>query len=210
MGIQPSLFKFGKNINRLNRIYLKKAALASKDALIRSIRFISDDSLYRMHFIRKTSAAIYRQHVQSGFSSCIFCKQLAKSGTSHGFFCTLGTYTEHTCLLPEPFCSLFGAESHPSGTIPWIFKTPCSAFSRLYPQHYFRHFKSVSGSQTVSNYEILEGLFLGLVHGKRPCHICVSVNPAIYDMCRSLGAENETSPCYLAFRRLYESYRVTV
>lgn len=177
--------------------------------MIRFANMLNDDIAYRRQFLSTTGRQIYHMHINSYYVSCAFCVHLRSSSChKHCFTCRKGTYKECGPLLPGTFNFYGQFTDEPDADItPWILKTPCTAFERLPLRKYFRNFTKLSSSVTVTNYETVEGLFLGLSRGKRPCHICASVNVDIYNECSLKGDCVKTYPCSRIIEEIADKYQ---
>lgn len=174
--------------------------------LLSNVGLFSEDALLRQRFTAHDADTIYTRHIQMNFKSCVFCTGLTVLGNSCCGICTLGKCKDATFLLPEPFAPSPNVLDSNRLAIPWIFRTPCESFERIDKKNYFKNFKYRSRKQAIVHYEILQGLFLGICHQKRPCHICASVDKRIYQAC--LGDRNfcESTPCGRAFARITSAY----
>jgi len=121
------------------------------------------------------------------------------------------TYKECSTLLPGIFSfhdSYFDAIENEF--TPWIFRTPCTSFERLEKSRYFKNFTSNDQSITIANYESLEGIFLGISRGKKPCHICAAVSMDILKECKKCEkekeSENENTPCSKVIEEISSRY----
>lgn len=183
--------------------YVKKSILQYKENLdsiknkINGFSVFSEDTLYRKHFDNNISPKIYSCHVNSNFVSCAFCFHLQKSSChEYCHICTKETYTECSCLLPGTFnFSDNLLDCRKSDSIPWLFKAPCTHFSRLTMNSYFKHFTSPLPNITTANYEVIEGILTGMCREVRPCHICASVDINIYKKCLERNMCDQDKPC---------------
>ncbi len=178
--------------------------------MIRLSDILSDDVAYKRGFLATTGRRIYQMHINSYYVSCAFCLHLGRSSChKHCFICRKGTYKECGPLLPGTF-EFYGFFSDESDTdiTPWVLKTPCTGFERLPLKKYFRNFKSFRSSVTAANYETVEGLFMGISRGKRPCHICASVNIDIYKECSLKGECAKKHSCSRIIREISNKYQV--
>ncbi len=165
-----------------------------------------DDSKYRKFFKEITGPEIYSKHISSGLVCCAFCSSLAQSHCHKFCFkCKKKVYTSCSPLLPGTF-DYDSSYLNNSGTeaTPWLYKTPCTGFERLVDTNYFRNFSTFSSSITVANFEVLEGIFMGITRNKRPCHICASVNMDIYTNCNEKDVEN--IPCKKILQEIAKKY----
>jgi hypothetical protein len=80
---------------------------------------------------------------------------------------------------------------------------------RLDSRKYFRNFTSNDLSVTTACYEAAEGIFRGISHGKRPCHICASVNLDIYNSCIRNGKAGENTPCNRIIAEISSHYKTS-
>ncbi|MDP4094230.1 MAG: hypothetical protein Q8920_12820 [Bacillota bacterium] len=168
----------------------------------------NDDRIYIKQFNKLTGPKIYQMHLNEYLISCAFCSHLSKSSChEYCFKCSKGVYLDCSFLLPGTFSFSSAYFDNSDDHQPWIFKTPCSNFERLPENKYFRNFSTLSKSKTAANYEALEGIFTGLSRGKRPCHICASVNMEIYDNCSCSSASAETNPCDRIIDQISARYR---
>jgi len=181
-----------------------------KDILkkITSFREFFEDAIIKKKFKNETSSLLYERHVISNYASCVFCKHLYRSSChSFCFSCMKNSYTECGPLLPatltfyRPSCAPDEIE-----ITPWIFKDTCSDFKRIEKKHYFKNFVSARPFSEVANIENLEGIFLGIVHDQRPCHICASVNISIFKKCSAKGQAYLKSPCTNILEELLNEY----
>lgn len=178
--------------------------------LLKKLNIVSDDNIYIRYFENKIASKLHRMHLKSDYISCIFCRHLSRSNChEYCFICTKNTYTECSCLLPGTLSfndSYFSVSGHK--IIPWIFRTPCTYFERLDENKYFKNFVSRNSFITAENFEVLEGLFTGFTHRKRPCHICASVNINIYNKCAKNGEIIKHKPCPSILEAISSEYRV--
>ncbi len=169
---------------------------------------LSDDNKYRRHFLTYIGPEIYKKHLNTYFICCSFCSNLTKSSChKYCFSCSKKVYDDCSLLLPgtyEHVCDRI--DNNGEGIAPWIFRTPCTDFERLNGKSYFKHFTSGRQPVAISNYEALEGIFLGMIRGKRPCHICASVKLDIYNNCISREKLKEESPCEMILNEIAARY----
>lgn len=175
--------------------------------LFRNLLF-SEDVAYIRNFEKIARPQIYNSHVEESYKCCAFCTNLACSSIyKNYFFCRKGIYPGYGQILPGifPFTGSYADKDYIQ-TTPWMYKNPCAYFDRLEQDKYFRNFLFANCSITVSYYEVLEGIIYGICRGKRPCHICASVNMDIYDECWKKKLTEEDSPCYKIDRELRAYY----
>jgi hypothetical protein len=176
--------------------------------LLNSISLYSEDKIFRNYFEGTMAPQIYSLHLNDNFISCIFCSHLYRTYChEYCFKCSKNTYNSCSVLLPGtyPFCgSYFDITEH--NFTPWMFKTPCMNFDRLAEDEYFRNFVSNDQSITTANYEALEGIFIGISYGEKPCHICASVNIKIFDNCMKTKEAVDNKPCNKIIRKLSEKF----
>lgn len=191
---------------------LKKSCSHIKKKFSQKADFILDDKKYKKYFECILGPKIYLLHLNENYICCNFCSHLKKS-TCHDFcfVCSKGTYNECSNLLPGTF-SFAGSyfDSLENNCTPWIFKTPCTSFERLDCRKYFKNFVHPNKLITVANYESLEGLFLGICRGKRPCHICASVNMEIFAKCSQDERTAKNTPCYRIIDELSAKYQAAL
>lgn len=171
----------------------------------------SEDLIYKRNFQRHTAPLIYQAHINENYVSCVFCLHLSRSQChDYCFSCSKGVYRQCSPLLPGTFHfsdSYFDTMGRKS--MPWFFKTPCTRFERLKNSRYFKHFLSKDISITAANLETLEGLFTGMSRGKRPCHICASVNLDIFNSCSKAEKEIDQKPCKRITGEIASIYRAS-
>lgn len=191
-----------------NKAYKTKGAVILK-GLLRNFSILSDDTCYRKHFNKITKPEIYRKHSFEHFVCCAFCRNLERSRCHEFCFsCSIGTYRECGPLTPGTFEFTGSYVDMPENELkPWIFRTPCAQFERLDSRKYFRNFTSNDLSVTTACYEAAEGIFCGISHGKRPCHICASVNLDIYNSCIRNGKVEENTPCNRIITEISSHYK---
>ena len=166
-------------------------------ASIGNICLVSEDMLYKWHFIRYDMPLLYRNHTSCLYTNCAFCANLVRSGChKHCLKCGAGTYIHCSPLLP----GLLNAEAvRPCSTdcltIPWYYRETCSNFKRLSLNNYLKNFKTVFSPNGIYHFEVLEGLEKGLSAGERPCHVCASVDYEIYRSCSSQSSFDIKAPC---------------
>lgn len=175
------------------------------------IDFFSEDASYRRLFKACIYPKIYHKHAAANFTCCVFCTHLKKYHChDFCFTCSKGTYKDCSHLLPGIFPykdSYFDAVEEKY--MPWIFRTPCTRFERLEYKRYFKHFSSFTLSARSANYEVLEGIFLGISQGRRPCHICASVNLDIYKKCSDEDMHVNKFPCDKIVSEISEKHMAT-
>jgi len=173
------------------------AHLRNLTSLIKNTNFFSDDMAYRMLFKQTIAKKIYEHHLSTGYKSCIFCNHLKKSlNHKHRFICEKGSSKGGFSLLPGPFHFLhINNYDDDNNNLPWLLRTPCTNFSRLSRDVYFKNFTYFQTSITVAYYEYLEGLYLGICHNKRPCNICASISFSTYKKCFEEGKTPKNTPC---------------
>lgn len=197
------------NVNKLREaIYSFNLKKRIKDFLY-ELTLLWDDISYRYYFNNTLSKIVYDLHSMDHTICCIFCSHLAKSRDSQcSFTCTNKTYTESAPLLPGIF-SYPGrsAATQDYTPIPWFFKAPCKDFQRLGRSNYFRNFNYLNGSVSTANYENIEGILFGICRGKRPCHICASVDAEILNQCIKDEMSEKESPCSLVRSIIASHYR---
>lgn len=200
---------FNSKIGILKNIYsLNKQNFNSK-AFFYDMGIISDDSIYKKHFKNTTAPKIYKKHMSSNFISCVFCSHLCRSYCHDCCFtCSRMAYTDCSSLLPGVFTfydKYFN--SYKDDFLPWIYRTPCINFERLDEDKYFKNFISPSQNITITNFEVLEGIFLGISNGKKPCHICASVDIETYNRCVESENTAENKPCNKVIKEITAKYQ---
>lgn len=193
--------------NTINRITLPDAVALRMQKMIKGISLSDEDTEYKKEFENSIGPEIYRLHLGEYFICCAFCSHLVKSSChEYCFKCSRRAYAECSYLLPGTF-SFAASNTESPGNLPWIFKTPCSEFERLNDKKYFKHFTSLSQEVTVSNYEVLEGIFTGLSRGKKPCHVCASVNMDICSKCSDQAHDSDDHNCNRIIEEIASRYR---
>lgn len=169
---------------------------------------LEHDPGYRHYFRTWLAPRLLHRHLHDNHISCIFCSHLTQ-GLCHPFCfkCTKKSYADCSPLLPGIF-PFTGAPSELLETtpVPWMFKTPCTAFERLSGEEYFRNFQKVAPSITTANLEVLEGLTTGISRGFKPCHVCASVDLAIYNRCTEEGYCSVPGACTRVLKEINKSY----
>lgn len=169
---------------------------------------INDDSKYFKYFHSVIGPEIYHRQSRTYFVCCAFCTQLHKSNChDFCFSCSKRVYPSCGSVLPESFSigGLYYSKNN-SEDRPWIFCTPCTNFESLNESKYFRNFVVPDNQITIANLEALEGLFLGFSRGKRPCHICASININLYNSCPH-NVRSELSPCHKFVYEIQQKYK---
>ncbi len=176
----------------------KRLRRAVKKALEALNNPYTSDWSYRKHFLRVIGVRIWYVQLYSGQASCAFCSYLKKAGC-HPFCYRCSREVNGGCGLLLPM--IIHSQGLPDGSgtearsVPWVFRGPCGSFKRLPLFNYFKHFNLGSPSERTYAFEVLEGLFTGLTRGKRPCHICASVNIKIYKKCQESSLVYKDIPC---------------
>ena len=194
----------GELIVTKNHYLLRKKVETNFD-----VGFFYDDSKYKKYFDQKIGPHISQMHHNNYFTSCAFCTHLQKSSCHEFCFsCSKKTYTECSLLLPGTFSFTdHYFDSAGNDLTPWVFKTPCTNFECLNSKRYFKHFISSEQSITVANFEALEGIFLGISRGKRPCHICASVNIGIFNKCSESDKIETNKSCPRIIDEISKKYQ---
>jgi hypothetical protein len=189
-------------INLLKRYNINLKSILNRFSLV------SEDFLYIKLFEAEIVPKLFHMHIKGNYKSCVFCRHLYSPGCHNCCFaCKKNTYSKCSCLLPGVFSSNDSYFSVMENNItPWIFRTPCPEFERLDAGSYFKNFTAPKHFITAENYEVLEGLFFGLTHNKRPCHICASTNIKIYNICTLDDACSSTEPCHKILKVLSYEY----
>jgi len=177
--------------------------------LIKLKEIFYEDENYKKSFENKIGLTFYRLHIVSNYVSCAFCSNLIKSGChNYCFTCHKGIYKNCSNLLPGTFSFVNDFyDSLDNNIKPWLFKTPCTYFERSFKSEYYKNFTSNESSITTANFEALEGLFAGTNNGKRPCHICASVNMDIYKQCSKEEKVSVNSPCVEIMQNMIIEYK---
>jgi hypothetical protein len=189
-------------------MFLNKFNMSKLKTFLNSSGIISDDSCYEKCFRNITSESIYNKHISDNYISCAFCSHLSKVPCSScSFTCSMMTYTDFNSLLPGIFTYYDKCpDSYHEHFVPWLYRIPCINFSRLDKQNYFRNFISLKSLITITNFEILEGLFTGISNGKRPCHLCASVDAQVYIRCLESGKTSIIKPCDRIINEISSKY----
>ncbi len=183
--------------------------LAKLAAFIGNIRILSEDSVYKWQFIHHFMPELYKKHTSELYANCIFCDNLVRSRChQHCLKCTVGTYIHCSPLMPG---ILHNEPVHPINMdnlpVPWYYMEPCSNFKRLPQNRYFRNLHVPVRSIDICNFEVLEGLEQGLAAGERPCHVCASVNYALYLKCLKQSDFSMNTPCHKIASELCSIYQ---
>jgi hypothetical protein len=200
-----------KNISSITdkfAILKDKYILSGKYSISEEINLVFDDTKYKKYFENILGPMIYEFHINSNLTCCAFCSWLKRS-KCHKFCskCSKGVYEECSPLLPGTFSfSSNILDSSGEEQIPWIFKTPCTGFERITGKKCFKNFISKDRTITITNYEVLEGLFTGVTRGKKPCHICASASLDMYKQCSEQGSESKT--CNKVSKYITDKYEV--
>ena len=181
-----------------------------KAALKKAPSVIPEDLEYKWRFINQFIPALYEHHIRELYANCIFCSKLVRDD-KHNYClkCSCGTYLHCAPVLPT---IMFGSVPHSSAYCdkvmrPWYYKETCSKFSRLPKSKYFRNLYSPLSTLSIYNYESLEGLEKGLLSGKRPCHLCASLDYEIYRTCLNQEDFSVASPCTKIYSVMASFYR---
>jgi len=169
---------------------------------------MSDDAKYRYEFETHIGSDIYNSHIKRSYKSCAFCSNLFRSTChNHCFRCYVKINRHCDAILPGtfPFSGSISGAAEETST-PWLYRKPCQGFDRLRRKTYYANFKSRLSAVTTANYEVLEGIFTGLTRGKRPCHICASVDLEIFNRCSQSGYV-ESIPCDKIYREISSAYK---
>ena len=192
--------------------FIKKQTLICKQGT-RIKNFLSefdlalDDIKYKKAFKNNIGPVLYKKHVSLDYISCVFCNNLSKSMChDYCFSCSKKSYKECSILLPGTF-PFTDKNLDSLEYVPWLFKKPCTAFERIEEHRYFKHLNSISHTITISSYEILEGVFKGFLHGKKPCHICASVDIDIYNKCIGCKCTEGNKPCSDIMKNISSTYQ---
>lgn len=174
-----------------------------------SICVLSEDTVYKRHFIRDYMPELYKQHTSELYINCVFCANLVRYGCHRNCLkCSTGTYIH--CSPPLPGILYYNTR-HPyiidNLSVPWYFRETCSSFSRLSPNQYFRNLHAAFSSIDIYNFEALEGLEKGLSAGEKPCHICASIDYELYRKCSGQGDFDIFTPCHKITTELSTIYQ---
>ncbi len=161
------------------------------------ICMVSEDTIYKWHFIRDYMPELYKRHTSELNANCIFCANLVRSGCHrHCLKCSIGTYIHCSPQLPG---ILYYEARHPyiidRPAVPWYYKETCGSFRRLPQKHYFRNLHVLLSPIHIYNFEVLEGLENGLTSGKKPCHVCASMDYGLYRKCSGQEDFDVSTPC---------------
>lgn len=171
---------------------------------------IPEDIAYKWSFISKCMPALYERHTRELYSNCIFCSNLVRSDChKYCLKCSCGTYIHCAPALPTIISESTVHQSTCAEKItrPWFYRETCSKFSRLPKSRYFKNLYSPLSAISIYNYEALEGLEKGLLSGKRPCHICASLDYDIYRTCLTQEDFSITSKCTKIFSAVSSFYQ---
>jgi hypothetical protein len=176
---------------------------------MRSICLLSEDTIYKRHFINEYMPQLYRKHTTTMAANCVFCNQLVKSGCHRQCFkCAIGNYPHCSSLLPGLLnCESIYPYNGGALKVPWYYMQTCSSFSRLPQENYFRNFNAWFSSSAIFNFEVLESLERGLLSGEKPCHVCASTDYEIYKNCTGQEDFHAFSPCHKIVDELAEYYQ---
>ena len=177
------------------------------------ITLLSDDSQYKLYFLKVYLPELYRKHTCEEYASCIFCANLVRSRChSNCLKCSVGTYIRCSPSLPG---LIYKESSYPddeSMPVPWYYRKPCYHFKRLSQAQYHKNIYSMLSAAAVFHFEILEGLETGLCADSKPCHICASVNYNLYRECSGQEDFDENTPCHRIkeeLKGIFESQQVS-
>lgn len=170
---------------------------------------ISEDTVYKWHFVQDYMPELYKQHTSKLYANCVFCANLVRSCCHrHCLKCSIGTYIHCNPLLPG---ILYYEAKHPYSmdrlTVPWYYREACSSFMRLPQNHYFKNLHVAFSSIDIYNFEVLEGLEKGLSAGEKPCHVCASMDFALYRKCSGQGDFDVSTPCHKITEELSAIYQ---
>jgi len=197
--------------NFLKSVFLSRRQNRQAKNILSDKKFLSEDSSYIRYFKSCISPLLYQSHVNDYFICCAFCSNLYRTLChNYCFSCLKKTHKKCSPLLPGTYT--FGDsnfDTMENDFVPWIFKTPCTDFERLPEGKYFRNFNSLIPSITVANYEALEGIYIGISHGSRPCHICAAVNINIFNKCSKDETEIEKKPCDKILKEISEIFNTS-
>jgi hypothetical protein len=158
---------------------------------------IPEDAQYKWYFIKYYMPLLYQRHTAENRANCIYCANLVR-GRCHKycFKCSIGTHIKCGSSLPG---AIYKMPSYPDeeeyAVVPWFYRKPCDNFKRLPPYLYLKNLYPILGMAGTNNLEILEGLEKGLSSGMRPCHVCASVDYALYKECSKQECFDLTAPC---------------
>ncbi len=194
-------------------IFMRIIADSVKKAIKQFLSFkpsnlLSDDIKYSIYFHRSFTPELYRRHVSTGNSNCIFCRNLVKSEYhKYCLICSKGAYNK--CYLPLPsllYEDLVTSDNEDMLQKPWYFMKTCSNFERLPKKQYLRNLHFPFSQITIQNYEALEGLENGISSGTKPCYICASIDYELYKRCKRQGNFDTCSPCHIVKNELMYTY----
>ncbi len=169
---------------------------------------IPDDIKYIIYFCRTFRPELYSRHVTAKNTNCLFCCNLIKSEYHRNcLICSKGTHDN--CYSPLPdilYKNTISSDNGGAISKPWYFIKTCGSFERLAEKRYFRNLYFLLSSVTIHNYEALEGLENGIIHGSRPCYICASIDYDLYRKCKRQSDYDVSSPCPIMKRKLEYAY----
>lgn len=176
---------------------------------IGSICVLSEDTLYKYHFMRDYMPELFKRHTSELYANCIFCSNLVRSGCHrHCLKCSIGTYIHCSPLLPGVlYCETNYPYNNDYLAVPWYYRETCSSFIRLPQANYFRNLHESFSSIGICNFEVLEGLEKGLSAGEKPCHVCASIDYELYRKCSGQGDFNVHTPCHRITTELSTVYK---
>jgi hypothetical protein len=192
-------------------MFLSKLTMNNLKTFLNNSGIISEDACYEKCFRDVISEQIYNKHISNNYISCAFCYHLTRTSFgSCSYTCSMLTYTDVSSLLPGIYTYYDKClDSYQEYFSPWLYRTPCINFKRLDKYNYYRNFLSLRSSITIKNYEILEGLFTGISNGKRPCHLCASVDVHTYNRCLDDEKTSDTKPCSRIISEIFAKYSNT-
>jgi hypothetical protein len=171
--------------------------LLKKKFISYDLNITTGDRKYIKHFDKVLGLEIRNKHRELNLYCCAFCSNLEKSICHENCFsCSKKVFSDCGLLLPGIFPFMTNRQDTEGNDIlPWAIIPCCKNFSQLDEHQYFKNFRAANESITVAYYETLEGLYLGISHGKKPCHICASINIDIYNSCYKNGICDDNKSC---------------
>lgn len=190
---------FGMHLDYSFSRLLNRAGIniGKKFESLKNVSLLSEDMLYKNHFIKDFKPLIYESHVKNNHISCAFCSNLTRTHChAHCLKCGAGSFIHCSPLLPG---LMYYDKKNPDEsdclTVPWLYKNACAKFARLEFKNYLRNFTIPLSWVTIYNYEVLEGLILGYSSNERPCYICASIDYSIYRECLDREDFDKNTPC---------------
>lgn len=186
-----------KKSKEITAILKKLFNLLKKKFISYELNITSGDKKYIKDFVELIGPEIQSKHQKFNLYYCAFCSNLEKSICHENCFsCSKKVFSECGLLIPGifPFMTNY-QDSEGNDILPWTLIPCCKNFNQLDKHQYFKNFRADKQSITVAFYETLEGLYLGISRGKKPCHICASVKIDIYNSCYKSGVSDDNKPC---------------